>query len=156
MKITVEITDKGGRKITAEGNSSKEIINELNELKKYLSESYSETVSELESNDSEITLKVSVAEMLRKSKTKTISDRILIMFYHLLKNEGYLKANVKDIRELFREIREPLPENISALLNNMETNGYIKKAEKKDKFKAWSLTKTGHDTAEKMLTESED
>ena len=95
---------------------------------------------------------VSIKEFLLSKKPKDDVQRTLAICYYLEKNKGMSNFNAKDIEDGFREAKEKVPENVNYKVIQNIKSGYMMEAkEKKDKFKAWTLTSTGERFVENDL-----
>ena len=87
---------------------------------------------------------ISIKEFILAKKPKDDVQRTLVIGYYLEKYKGMNCFNAKDIEEGFREAKEKVPDNVNYKAIQNIKSGYMMEAkEKKDKFKAWTLTSTG-------------
>lgn len=95
---------------------------------------------------------LSMKEFLISKKPKDDVQRTLVICYFLEKYKSMNSFNVKDIEDGFREAKERVPENVNYKVIKNIKSGYIMEAkEKKDKFKAWTLSNTGERFVENDL-----
>jgi len=75
---------------------------------------------------------------------KTDIQKILIICYFLENTSGMSSFNAKDIEQGFREVKEIVPNNINYnVIKNIEKGFLMETKEKKDKLKAWNITRKG-------------
>jgi hypothetical protein len=92
----------------------------------------------------------SLREFLNEKKPATANDRGLSIAYYLETLKGYDSFNADDIKVGFREARIPVPKNPNDVINKNIAKAYMMDAEQsKDGKKAWVLTGTGLEVAEK-------
>jgi hypothetical protein len=92
----------------------------------------------------------SLREFLNEKKPRTANDRGLSIAYYLEVLKGYDNFNADDIKAGFREARIPAPKNPNDVINKNIAKAYMMDAEQsKDGKKAWVLTGTGLEVAEK-------
>ncbi|MFH0949210.1 MAG: hypothetical protein V1802_01855 [Candidatus Aenigmatarchaeota archaeon] len=95
---------------------------------------------------------ISIKEFLLSKKPKDDVQRTLVICYYLEKHRGMSSFNAKDIEERFRDAKEKVPDNVNYKAIQNIKRGYMMEAkEKKDKFKAWTLTSTGERFVENDL-----
>ena len=94
----------------------------------------------------------SIKEFLISKKPKDDVQRTLVICYHLEKYKGMGSFNAKDIEDCFRDAKEKVPDNVNYKVIQNIKSGYMMEAkEKKDKFKAWTLTSSGERFVENDL-----
>ncbi|MEW5896182.1 MAG: hypothetical protein AB1668_00685 [Nanoarchaeota archaeon] len=87
---------------------------------------------------------ISIKEFLLSKKPKDDVQRTLVVCYYLEKYKGMNIYNAKDVEDGFRDAKEKVPDNVNYKVIQNIKSGYMMEAkEKKDKFKAWTLTSTG-------------
>ncbi|MFQ6084301.1 MAG: hypothetical protein ACE5KE_09660 [Methanosarcinales archaeon] len=153
MKITVELPSKKG-KITIEGSTTQEILNELDNVEKIVGKISSWEQQLPERAAREEVLEYSSTEFLSSSKANKISDKMMVLFYYLWKIKEEEIINVIDLKQTFKEVMEPLPANPTGLMRYLQKKGYIQPRGKKDKFRAWGITRKGKEYVEKELLET--
>lgn len=95
---------------------------------------------------------ISIKEFLLSKKPKDDVQRTLAICYYLEKHKSMSSLNAKDIEEGFRSAKEKVPDNVNYKVIQNIKSGYMMEAkEKKDKFKAWTLTSTGERFVENDL-----
>ena len=95
---------------------------------------------------------ISIKEFLLSKKPKDDVQRTLAICYYLEKHKSMNSFNAKDIEEGFRGAKEKVPDNVNYKVIQNIKSGYMMEAkEKKDKFKAWTLTSTGERFVENDL-----
>lgn len=88
--------------------------------------------------------KMSIKEFLISKKPKDDVQRTLVICYYLEKHKNMNSFNAKDIEDGFREAKEKVPDNVNyKAIQNIKSGCMMEAKEKKDKFKAWTLTSTG-------------
>lgn len=90
--------------------------------------------------------KPSVKEFMLTKKPRGDVQKTLVVGCYLERYEGLDSFNRKDLERGFRAARETVPTNIGTDVNENIRKGYFAEAgEKKDKLKAWYLTKSGEE-----------
>ena len=78
-------------------------------------------------------------------------DLTMIFAYWLHKKEKMTSYNRSNIANCYSEARIPKTTNIGAIMNANQSKGYLMPAsEKKDRLKAWVITRTGEEYVEQM------
>ncbi len=87
---------------------------------------------------------ISVREIMIRVKPITALDKTLLIGYFLEKHRGAASFGIQELREGFREAREPAPRNLNDMVNKNMQKGYIMecKSEKGQK-RTWMLTNSG-------------
>jgi len=100
---------------------------------------------------------LSVKEFILDKKPKDDTQKIIAIAYFLEKYDGFTSFNTKDLAAGFERAKEKMPANINDRVNKIIGNsGYIMNArEKKDNFKAWTLTSRGERFVEENLPPKE-
>jgi len=124
-----------------------EIDEKLENLKKEIS-NHEQRISELESllqkNPKVAKKKISIKEFILSKKPKKEVQKTLVVGYYLEKYELLTSFNAKDLKEGFRNAKEKIPKNINyKVIKNIEEGYMMESKEKKDNFKAWTLTDSG-------------
>ncbi len=88
---------------------------------------------------------LSMKEFILAKKPKDDTQKMLAIAYFLEKYEGLVAFNAKDLASGFERAKEKMPANINDRANKIiASTGYVMEArEKKDNFKAWTLTNSG-------------
>lgn len=87
---------------------------------------------------------VSIKEFILAKKPKNDVLKTLTIGYFLEKYEGFTCFNVQDIRNAFKNAKEPLPHNLNlCVIWNIKKGHMMESKEGKDKRKAWVLTASG-------------
>lgn len=93
--------------------------------------------------------KLSVKEFLKEKKPKDYTQTALAIGFYLEKYERFPSFNTKDLENGFTAARETPPKNLNDTANMNANNKHTMECkEKKDKRKAWVLTRTGEDYVE--------
>jgi hypothetical protein len=132
---------------------------ELAELKKTI-QSHERRISDLESlkgkKPVQIPKEISVKEFILDKKPSSDPNKALTVGYYLEKHRKISPFTIRDLEQLFREAREPLPSNTNDVVNQDIAKGFMMEAEeKKDGRKAWTLTSTGEKFVENGLKEAD-
>jgi hypothetical protein len=132
---------------------------ELAELKKTI-QSHERRISDLESlkgkKPAQIPKEISVKEFILDKKRSSDPNKALTIGYYLEKLRKISPFTIRDLEQLFREAREPLPSNTNDVVNQDIAKGFMMEAEeKKDGRKAWTLTSTGEKFVENGLKEAD-
>jgi len=130
---------------------------EIQEIKKRLNE-LEERLSKLEGSnktESKVVMKrVSITEFMRSQKPHDDVQKTLAVGYYLEKYEGLTSFNARDLESAFQRLKVPKSQTINfnyKAIRNIQ-QGYMDEAnEKKDKQKAWSLTKPGEEYVERSF-----
>lgn len=114
------------------------------------------------------TEKISIAEVKEAEKPKGMpetlgeflglkgnpqkhTDTVAVFGYWLFKVEKIESFTVKDIVRCYDRTRKPKPSNSNQIINqNVATHIFAEAAEKKDRYKAWVITRTGEEYVEQM------
>jgi hypothetical protein len=97
----------------------------------------------------------SVKEFILEKRPLNDLNKTLTIAYYAEKHRQTSPFTIKDLQQLFRDAREPLPTNLSDAVNKNIAKGYIMEAEdKKDGHKSWTLTSTGERFVENGLKEA--
>ncbi len=120
---------------------------EIMEIRKKL-EGHEERISKLESlsqtKPEAVKKKMSIKEFILSKKPKNDVQKTLTVGYYLEKYENFLFFSVKDLKSNFITAREKVPKNIGDKVQlNIKKGHMMEVEEKKDNFKAWSLTNSG-------------
>ena len=128
---------------------------EILEMKKRLNE-HEERLAKLEgSYETEpkvLRKSVSINEFMRSQKPNDDVQKTLAVGYYLEKYEGLTSFNAKDLENAFQRLKVPKSQTINfnyKAIRNIQ-QGYMNETkEKKDKQKAWVLTKLGEEYVER-------
>ncbi len=94
--------------------------------------------------------KMSIKEFLIQVSPTNGVQTTLAIAYYMEKYDGVSPINAADIEKGFRAAKEPVPSNINDKTNMCVKNGHLMEAEeKKDSMKAWIVTRSGEQVAEK-------
>ncbi|MBA7628155.1 hypothetical protein ES703_35630 [subsurface metagenome] len=120
---------------------------EIMEIRKKL-EGHEERISKLESLSQTkpeiVKKKISIKEFILSKKPKNDVQKTLTVGYYLEKYENFLFFSIKDLKSNFIAAREKVPKNIGDKVQlNIKKGHMMEVKEKKDNFKAWSLTNSG-------------
>jgi len=98
--------------------------------------------------------RLSLRELMRRTKSRTNVEKVLLVGYFLEQHEGLKCFNADDMKRAFQNAKEPVLSNTLAFINQNIKNGNIMQVkEKKDNRKAYTLTASGEDLVEKSLGE---
>lgn len=87
---------------------------------------------------------VSVKEFTLQKRPRGDVQKTIVLGYYLEHYTGTSAFNADDLKKLFREAKEIVPENINEKVNKNIAKGFMMEAgTKKDNKKAWTLTGTG-------------
>jgi hypothetical protein len=90
------------------------------------------------------TKRLSVQEFLAAKKPTTDLERTVMIAYFMEHFTGVSPYNINDLRDAFRQAREPLPANLSDTVNKNIQKGLIMEVgERKGGLKSWVLTASG-------------
>lgn len=125
------------------------------EVRKIL-ENHEKRLSELEtflkSNPEPLQKRLSPKEFILAAKPKDDVQKTLVLAYYLEKYGGMTVFNAKDLEHAFREAKEPVPDNINVkVIKNIKKGDIMEAQQKKDNFKAWTLTASGERFVENNL-----
>ncbi len=128
---------------------------EILEINKRLNE-YEERLAKLEGSrkaEPKVMEKsVSINEFMRSQKPNDDVQKTLAVGYYLEKYEGLTSFNAKDLENAFQRLKVPKSQTINfnyKAIRNIQ-QGYMNETkEKKDKQKAWLLTKLGEEYVER-------
>lgn len=128
---------------------------EILEIKKRLNE-FEERLSKLEgahkAEPKVMEKSVSINEFMRSQETNDDVQKTLAVGYYLEKYDGLTSFNAKDLESAFQRLKVPKSQTINfnyKAIRNIQ-QGYMNETkEKKDKQKAWVLTKLGEDYVER-------
>lgn len=138
---------------------SEKIHEEIKKIKEKL-ENHERRISEIEKilpqEPTQAIMKpLSINEFLSQKSPKSDMDKTLAMGYFLEKYEKISPFNVKDLKDIFIQAREPLPSNLNDMVNLNIKKGYMMEAkEKKNKLKAFVLTNSGAKFVESGFSEA--
>lgn len=157
MKITIEMS-WDDEKIVIESSSTEDILKELDNfgkiIKKLSSISLKPPEIKAPPEEKKEVLKFSAVELLKISKARNLSDKLILLFYYLWKSKRMHTINVVDIKNIFKEAMVPPPANPTGLMKFLQKKGFIRPEARKDKFYAWSITVTGAKYVEEELLKS--
>lgn len=128
---------------------------EILEIKKRLNE-FEERLSKLEGSykaEPKVMKKgVSINEFMRTQKTHGDVQKTLAVGYYLEKYEGLISFNAKDLESAFQRLKVPKSKTINfnyKAIKNIQQGYMTETKEKKDKQKAWIVTKPGEEYVER-------
>jgi hypothetical protein len=99
---------------------------------------------------------ISLKEFILSKNPSSEANKALIIGYYLDRHRKISPFTIKDLEQVFREAREPLPSNINDVVNRNIVKGLMMEAEgKKDGHKAWTLTSTGERFVENGLKDQD-
>jgi len=98
------------------------------------------------------TLTGSIVEFIKiKGNPARDTDRAVLFAYWLFKKENMSSFNAADINNCYDQARIPKSTNISSIMNQIQSQGFVATVkEKKDGKKAWVITTTGEAFVEQM------
>jgi len=86
----------------------------------------------------------SIREFLLREQPKSDVEKTFMIGSFLERNRSFNSFNARDLTEGFREAKETIPSNVNlAALMNVRKGLFMEAKEKKDGFKAWTLTNSG-------------
>jgi hypothetical protein len=134
-------------------------IEPLAELKRAIQD-HERRISELESilkqKKQQPSKSTSVKEFMLEKRPSNDLNKTLSIAYYADRHRQTSPFTIKDLQQLFRDAREPLPTNLSDAVNKKIAKGYIMEAEEKeDGHKSWTLTSTGERFVENGLKEAD-
>lgn len=95
---------------------------------------------------------VSVKEFILEKRPEGDVKKTLVLGYYLEHHRSTSPFNADDLKKLFREGKEIVPENINDKVNMNIAKGLMMEAgTKKDNKKTWTLTGTGERYVENSL-----
>lgn len=96
---------------------------------------------------------LSLVEVLKRSGVKAHTEKSLLIVYYLYNVRGVQTVNARDLQEAYAEARLAAPANFNDTLNKLVTTGKLTPAgEDKDGMKAFRITQTGDEEAERLLS----
>jgi len=128
---------------------------EILEIKKRLNE-HEERLAKLEGSyktEPKVLRKnVSINEFMHTQKPHDDVQKTLAVGYYLEKHEGLTSFNAKDLESAFQRLKVPNSQKINfnyKAIRNIQQGYMAETKEKKEKQKAWVLTKPGEDYVER-------
>ena len=109
-------------------------------------------VPNLEEKNNKIDLPESFASLSNKAKLNQHNDYVLFAIYHLVIQEGYDGATVKNVVEEYKKAYLK-PSNTNVYLANLSRRGLLMPTEKKEGKAAFTITKTGINYVEELLSQ---
>jgi len=120
------------------------------ELKKVLEElqDHEKRISKIEralgSEPKRLVTKLSIRELLILKRPRTDIEKTLVVGYHIELVQGISPFNVSDLASGFAKAKEPLPSNLSMMVNENIRKGYMEELEEeKGSSRALRLTNSG-------------
>lgn len=117
-----------------------------------------ERISKLENSNSKmpktINKAISINEFIRNQKPIGDVQKTLAVGYYLEKHEGLSSFNAKDLENAFHRLKVPKSQHINfnyKAIKNIQQGLMAEAKEKKDKQKAWFLTKPGEEYVETVF-----
>lgn len=98
---------------------------------------------------------MSASELLRIVNPKSFTEAVLMAGYYLEITVRMKSFNVKDVVQVLKDARNPLPQNPSDIINRCAVLGWIMKIGEKGNMTSWALTRTGQELVKKKLSEAE-
>lgn len=99
---------------------------------------------------------LSLRELMRKTRSLTNVEKVLLVGYFLEQYEGFKSFNADDIKQALQTAKEPELSNTLAFITQNIKNGNIMEVkEKKNNRKAYMLTGSGEDLVRKFINEGE-
>ncbi|WP_309492510.1 hypothetical protein [Candidatus Hecatella orcuttiae] len=96
---------------------------------------------------------LSLVEVLKRSGVKAHTEKALLIVYYLYNVRGLQTVNARDLQEAYAEARLAAPANFNDTLNKLVTTGRLTSAGvDKDGMKAFRITQTGDEEAERLLS----
>lgn len=98
------------------------------------------------------TLPGTIVEFIKaKGNPSKHTDTAVLFAYWLFKKENMTSYNIEDINNCYDQTRIPKPANISDMMNQIQSQGFVATVkEEKDGKKAWVITTTGETYVEQM------
>jgi nitrogen regulatory protein PII-like uncharacterized protein len=98
--------------------------------------------------------KLSVKELILQKQAKTDLAKTVVIGYYLEQYKHVSPFSIRDLVEMFKEAKEPVPKNLNDAVNKNIEKGLIMESEdKKNQRKSWTLTSTGERYVENDLGE---
>jgi hypothetical protein len=99
---------------------------------------------------------ISVKEFILDKKPSGDPNKTVTIGFYLERHRKVSPFTIKDLEQLFREAREPVPTNLNDVVNQNISKGFMMETEtKKDGRKAWTLTATGEKFVEDGLSKAD-
>jgi hypothetical protein len=96
--------------------------------------------------------KLSVKELILQKQAKTDLDKTVVIGYYLEQHKHVSPFSIRDLLEMFKEAKEPVPRNLNDAVNkNIEKGLLMESEDKKNQKKSWTLTSTGERYVENDL-----
>lgn len=97
---------------------------------------------------------ISINEFMRTQKPQDDVQKTLAVGYYFEKYEGLSSFNAKDLESAFRRLKVPKSQTINfnyKAIRSIQQGYMVETNEKKDKQKAWVLTKLGEEYVERVF-----
>lgn len=155
MKINIKIC-QGRNEIYIEGATAKEILEQLKDIEKLVTNmsSLADTGSFSPIHPNTVQLSEMPNELMVKFKPRNITDKIILMVYYLWKHNTK-SVNAHDMRSIFDQAQEGQPRNWGAMMTNLVSKGFVAKTVKKDNIRAWAITNSGITHVESQILKKE-
>ena len=99
---------------------------------------------------------LSIKEFILEKKPSSDLNKTITVAFYLERYRKVSPFSIKDLEQLFREAREPIPKNISDAVNKNIAKGFIMKTDKKKEgLTTWTLTSSGERFVENGLREAD-
>lgn len=126
-----------------------EIENLLKKYEERISILEAKILNPRQSTPKEIVKELSIKEFVLEKKPDGMYQMGLAIAYYFEKYKNFPFITREDLAEGFKQAREPLPKNLSAVIYKNAERGYFMDAnEKKNNKNAWMLTNSGEKLVE--------
>ncbi len=154
MKTTIEILHGKG-KIIIEAENTEEILKEIKNIKKIISELPEKEATKNVFSQKADELPLTIGEFISQAKANSYTDKIMLIVTFLWQNKKIQIVNTNDIFEAFKEAMIPIPQNLTALMNHLTSKNMLAVSnQKKDDLKSWKITQTGLNYVDELKIKS--
>ena len=95
----------------------------------------------------------SAREFFLKFSPKTDTEKTLVAI-NFLEKKGLQTITVQEIANAYKEMREPLPKNISDKIQMLDKRGLLRKAGQEGKRKCWLISNTGEEYLRRLYEDA--
>ena len=96
----------------------------------------------LDGEDHKLAKKESAREYFLKFNPKSDTEKTLVII-NFLEKKGLTSITAREIANAFKEMREPLPKNVSDKIQMLDKRGLVVLAGQEGKRKCWLISNTG-------------